>query len=870
MIPTNSDATPLIQQYFEIKRQYSDALLLFQVGDFYELFFEDAKQAASYLAIALTSRGKYRDEPIPLCGVPVHALDQYLIRLAKGGFRIAICDQLEEAVAGKMVRRGVTQVITPGTMTQQSLLDEKSSSYLLSFFPTERSWGLLFGELLTAQLFVTHIENPSDKVLETELARFFPSEIVLAQDKASKSFEAKFRSLGYFVSYAPPMIDDHEPVSSWLSQRVMAESRDLINGNSELYSALRAFYAYVNKNQAAALEQPWIVQSYQADDFLQLDLATQRNLELVAHRDGSRPHTLLSILDESVTPMGSRMIKKWLTRPLVRREAIEQRLDVVTLFIQSITKFLPLKDALRLCGDVERAVGRIAIGRAQLSDYCALSNALQQLPHILELLSLLPTMPVLLEVIVRHMQGLSDLAQLLANACNTDRHKQWLIAAGFNQQLDQLRDCVENSMQKFLDLEKIEQQKTGIHSLKVGFNQIHGYYFEVTKTNLALIPDYFVRLQTLVGKERFTTTSLQLLQHEIVRARTEVDELEKKLFEEVKQEVLRYLVPLRRLAHALATVDALGSFAWVAYHHGYVRPTFDDVHCVHIDQGRHPVVERMVGGSFIANDVQLDKESSLWIITGPNMGGKSTFLRQVALLSIMAHCGSLVPAQAMRLSIMDRIFTRIGAGDDLARGKSTFLVEMEETAVICNQATKKSLVILDEVGRGTSTVDGLAIAQAVIEYLYTQVGTLCLFATHYHELGTLEKKYSGIVGYHAASKQTKQGILFLYTMVRGVADGSFGIQVAKLAQLPDMIIERSSRLVRELTMIRPAVQDYFEVGKIDSKADENRVRLEKQGAFIDQIKAIDLDGLSPRQAFELLGRLQQRLRVDLLDDDSGA
>jgi len=868
---TKDDQTPLMQQYFRIKQEHPESLLLFQVGDFYELFFEDAKQAAACLGIALTARGKNKGEPIALCGVPVHALDHYLKRLIEAGFKVAICNQLEQAVPGKMVARGITQVLTPGTLTDSRLLDEKSASYLLSFFPMQESLGLLFGELLTAQIFATVLNIASaERLLETELARFYPDEIIIPNEKQAIVYQSLFKKFGYFTSIVPAI----EKVEDQFDQLMHVWGQQ-ITQQFALYKSLQVafsyFHAYLEKNQLQALKQPWQVQLYQPEDFLQLDAATQRNLELIVSTGGTRANSLLSVLDCAITPMGSRLIKKWLVRPLIKKQAIEQRQDAVAYLVAHISFSQELLQLLKNIGDLERVVGRIALRRAQLHDYLLLAHVLSLMPAITCLLMMAENI-ALFSLIVSYLQGFEQLCALLAGAFNRDITIDQIIAVGFDNTLDHLRSLIEMGNQQLLALEQEEQRKTGISSLKIGYSQLHGYYFEVSKANLHLVPSDYIRYQTLVGKERYINSTLQHLQQQQIAARAQIKQAEEQLFDQVRQEVSSHLNRLRKLSYALAHLDALLSFSQVAYQAGYVRPTFNNDGVLNIKEGRHPIVEKVCLGSFIPNDTLMNDQSSFFIVTGPNMGGKSTYLRQIALVSLMAQCGSFVPATQAHLSILDRIFTRIGAGDNLAQGKSTFLVEMEETATICTQATKNSLVILDEVGRGTSTFDGLSIAQAVVEYLYEKVGAKTVFATHYHELTRLSEHYAGIINCYAASKKTEQGILFLYKIITGVADGSFGIEVARLAHLPASIIVRAQQLAHLFTQNNQinevSKKDQFFLSErstlccIDNQQQASHLaeKLKQLQEFKKRLTEIDCDQISPRQASDLLWKLQQEIR----------
>ncbi|MFC1841469.1 DNA mismatch repair protein MutS [Candidatus Dependentiae bacterium] len=864
----NKKVTPLMGQYFAIREQYKDALLFFQVGDFYEMFFEDAQKAAAFLGIALTKRGNMNGEPIPLCGVPLHALDHYLTKLVKGGFKVAICDQLEEPKPGKVVKRGVTQVLTPGTLTDSKLLDEKSASYLFSFFPTQDRWGLLFAELLTAQLFATLLPTENEKLLESEMVRFFPDEILLPQNKLGKAFQSMFKKLGYFTTLDYVDLDDQEytkQVDHWISKQFNKNTVTTLHDNNSLRYAFYHFYNYVNKNQQGALEHFKSLHFYSPDDFLMLDVSTQKNLELFKNnQDASRRHTLFSLMDKAATSMGSRMVKKWISRPLVKKEAIEQRFDVVQKLVDDIPLHQKIRELLVQIGDFERIVGRIALKRGAFADYIAFTRALEVIPELKNLLCEHEHI-VLLKIIVSYVKDFDNIYKLLLASLNDDPSKDWLIKAGFDHTLDELRDLVFHSNKKILELEQKERAATGISSLKIRYNKVHGYYIEVTKPNLHLVPDYYIRQQTLVNRERFISRELQDLQGQIVSATSKIDQVEKDIFETIKHDVYQHIVDLRKLAHALAHLDALFSLANVAYDYGYVRPQFNETGQILIEQGRHPVVEAAEQMHFIPNDIVLDDTQSFLIVTGPNMGGKSTFLRQVAIKCIMAHCGSFIPAKSANIALIDRIFTRIGSGDNLAGGKSTFLVEMEETALICKQATKNSLVILDEVGRGTSTFDGFAIAQAVVEHIHTKIGAKCLFATHYHELTALKDRFPAIESYYAASKKGPNGIIFLYKIVRGVADGSFGIEVAKLAELPGSLVCRAHDVLQSIKSKNTGLEEQMgykgaaETGNLRAKIDNLQRKLEIKEQSLKDLENVDYNDLSPKMAFDLLWKIKENL-----------
>lgn len=823
-----------MKQYHAIKEQYPDTLLLFQVGDFYELFFDDAQKAAAFLGITLTARGTNNGEPIPLCGVPVHTIDAYCEKLVKGGYRIALCDQLTEAQPGKVVERGVTQVLTPGTLTNSALLDEKKASYLLVITALDGHFGLCAMELLTGQLLCTTIPITDVVTLESELARFSPDEVVIQAGEGT-SLELLLKKLSYVVTV---YTYDESPVfvplvNEWLKETAVSAA---------LKQTISLWYQYMHKNSPRALEECTQITMYMPQDFLFLDASTQRNLELIRNStDGAVTGSLFSVLDDACTAMGSRLIKKWLTRPLVSQSQIEQRLDAVQALLQDVVVREALESLMRAIGDVERVVGRVGLQRAQFHDYQKIQSLLQTLPALEQNSSMLPA-PYNMGWV---SPELAELLELLQRALNDDTTKPWRIKAGYSTELDRLRLVIERGAQSVIDFERSEQQKTGINSLKIRYNRVHGYGIEVTAANAHLVPSHYVRLQTLVNRERFTTQELRDLEYDLQRAQGSCESIEEELFGALCSRVAQHVSILRKKVQLLAQLDALLGLARVAYARNYVRPKFHETRDIIIHQGRHPVVESKIKHAFITNDTALTDQESLWIITGPNMGGKSTYMRQVALIAIMAQMGGFVPATSAKLPLIDRIFTRIGAADNVAEGKSTFLVEMEETALICQQATDRSLVILDEVGRGTSTYDGLAIAQAVVEYIYTRVKARCLFATHYHELVSLTQ-HPGIVAYHASSTQTPHGVVLLHKIKPGEAEGSFGIEVARRAQLPLAVIQRAQELMR-----------HFNAHGSITPAQQAPLAIQKESALEQFIKTIEYDAVSPKQALDILWKLKE-------------
>jgi len=878
----SENLSPLMRQYYQIKNQHPETLLLFQVGDFYELFYEDAIKASKFLGITLTQRGlDSSGNPIPFCGVPVHVIQHYITKLVKGGYKIAICDQLEPARPKKIVERGVTQVLTPGTLTDLSLLDEKSASYLAICFPINNGFSLLFVELLTGQLFLTQLSgnlcdfNSINKFLEAELSRFMPDEIIIPDIKIAKSLISFMKSLAYVATlekFEPSENIILEEVKNWVQNQFMVSNLKELDFNLHIYT-FTLLFKYLKRNNERALSQLRNLFVYKTDDFLILDAGAQKNLELVKNlQDGTTKNTVFSVIDKAVTPMGSRAIKKWLLRPLVKIDLIEQRMNMVQYFLGNFNLRQQLREHLKNIGDFERTLGRISLRRALLHDYLLVLSLLTDLPKLKRLL-FTENDNKSIDTIISKIGDFATLELLLHNALNQERNS-YLIKTGYSQELDNLRELSETGTLAISELEKQEQQNTGILSLKIKFNGSSGYSIEITKPNLHLVPSYYIRVQSLANRERFTTPELKELEYNLVRAQNQIEEVEKEIFESVKLEVENYLGPLRRLSATLSNLDALLSLAEIAYSNNYVRPSFNHENKILIEDGRHPVVESYLQQKFISNSTLLSDEQSLWIITGPNMGGKSTYLRQVALISILAQVGSFVPAARAELPIIDKIFTRIGAADNVAEGKSTFLVEMEETALICSQATKNSLVILDEVGRGTSTYDGLAIAQAVIEYIYKNIKSRCLFATHYRELAILADQFPGIVCYYAANAKTSDGIVLLHKILPGIASGSFGLEVAKFAQLPTELVIRAQAILDEfhvgngliksglsnIDLDETRSQQYTDLlqkyNELSTYLNQKENELKELKNFREKITDFNCDNVTPKQALEFLWQLK--------------
>ncbi|MBY0109806.1 MAG: DNA mismatch repair protein MutS [Candidatus Babeliaceae bacterium] len=834
--------TPLMRQYFDIKNQFPDALVLFQVGDFYELFFNDAHKAASFLGIVLTQRGTMSDEPIPLCGVPRHTVEHYLIKLVKGGFRVVICDQLEAPQPGKIVERGVTQVFTPGTLVDTKLLDSKSSHYIAALISNNGSIGLIFYEMLAGSLYFT--EFPYDeKKLDAELAVFTPREILLEQNSSGKQLEQFCKQRSFVTTYTQEQLVQDD-FTQWL-QTISRISHQESSLTPVAKNILQLLGGYIKKNAPHSWQAQKNLLIYQAQDYLQLDAATQKNLEIINNtHDGSARYTLFEVVDEAVTGMGSRLLKKWLMRPLIDRASLEKRLEKVTYFVKNSFERNLIRTHLKKIGDLERTLGRMFLRRATYNDYRILMEGIVDIPALQKFVSC-------------NMQELTRLFTLLTHAINIDQHHDWKIAAGYHSELDRLRSLSTQGMQAIFELERKEQQKSGINTLKIRYSQAAGYAIEVSKAQSEAVPTRYIKIQSLTNRDRFTTQELKDLEYDINRAENSSTELENQLFTLLMHEVENYLPLLRTLSQELAELDVFSCLAHVAVQNQWVYPEFTEKEQMIIIDGRHPIVERRMLAqelaqetkvSFVPNNTKLTFQEKTWIITGPNMGGKSTYLRQVALIQILAQIGSFVPAKQAILPLLDRIFTRIGAGDHLAQGKSTFLVEMEETALICGAATHKSLVILDEVGRGTSTYDGLALAQAIVEYLHQEIKPFCLFATHYHELTALANTVSGIACYHAASKAVGDTVVLLHNILPGIAPGSFGIQVAKAAHLPKIVIDRARILLAEYAQTQGQAVPLNNSLEPQESCKINKLHL---------LDELDLDTVSPRQAYEILCKLKE-------------
>ncbi len=871
--------TPMMQQYLDMKEQHSDCILMFRLGDFYEMFFEDAALASRELEITLTGRDCGMEERAPMCGVPFHAVDGYISRLITKGYKVAICEQVEDpALAKGLVRREVIRIVTPGTITDTSMLDEKKNNYLVSIYSKASMFGLAVVDISTGELSTTRITwgNTLNKLLD-EIAKYSPAEIIVNQ-ALLQSAEVMNQIRRRFNTYISPLDEicfDEAASAAALEQRLGPGA--LPEETAELcINASGALLYYLEQTQKAGLEHIQKITPYKLEEYMMLDISTRRNLELTeTMREKARKGTLLWVLDRTMTSMGARTLRRWVEQPLVNMGDIRERLEAVSEFKDKFMVRMELRELFKRVHDIERLMGKVVLGSANCRDLNALKNSLGQVPYVKEILTSCTS--VLADRDNHLMDDLEDICSLIERSIVDEPpvsvKEGGIIRTGYDEEVDKLRCASTDGKQWIASLEAAEKEKTGIRNLKIGFTKVFGYYLEVTKSYFHLVPQEYIRKQTLANCERFVTQELKEMEETILGAEGKVIELEYRLFTEIREKIASQVARIKNTALCLAELDVLCSLAEVADRENYCKPEVNAEGRIQIEGGRHPVVERMLEqGAFVPNDTLLDlQEDRLSIITGPNMAGKSTYMRQVALIVLMAQIGSFVPASAAVIGIADRIFTRVGASDDLAAGQSTFMVEMSEVAGILENATPRSLLVLDEIGRGTSTFDGLSIAWSVIEYISDseKVGSRTLFATHYHELTELEGKLPGIKNYCIAVKEKGEDIIFLRKIIRGGADGSYGIQVARLAGVPQPVIDRAKELLKELEdadiskrenrsrrkkVTLDGQMELFYAGAAEEKADKTFKEV------LEELKAIDVSTITPLDAMNVLYRLQQKAR----------
>ncbi|MDX9872328.1 MAG: DNA mismatch repair protein MutS [Clostridia bacterium] len=863
--------TPMMQQYQQIKRQYPDTLLFFRLGDFYEMFGPDATLAAKELEITLTGREAGLEERIPMCGVPYHAVDTYLARLIQKGYKVAICEQTEDPRTAKgIVKREVIRVVTPGTSLDGQLFTEEGNNYLAAVCLEEGTWGLAFTDFSTGEFRVTDfIGANAQAALRDELSRINPAEILI---RAASAETVRPLAKGAVLTSLEEDIFSYRQARTLLAGHFQAdspESRLPAEAKAAVCSAGAILY-YLQETQKAPPQQIRQLKMYQAESFLMIDAVTFRNLEITRTlRANEKKGSLLEIMDKTRTAAGSRLLKTWLQRPLTDRSALEERHQAVEVLLQHWSLRQGLRKSLDEVYDMERLTTRILYKRALPRELLALRNSLSVLPEIKSILSNLLN-SVYLSGLTSELDTLEDIRALLERAvCDEappNLNSGNIIKAGFHEEVDRLRTAGQNGKKWIAALEASEKEKTGIKSLKVGFNKVFGYYFEVTRANLALVPEYFQRKQTLANGERYVTEELLRLENEVLGAEEKLLALEAEIYDSLLTEVGSFRDRIQKTTQVLSQLDVLQSLAELAAKNNYVRPQLleKEKNILEFKGLRHPVVERLLDShSFIPNDLEIATEVILSIITGPNMGGKSTFCRSVALAVIMAQAGSFVPAEQAVISLRDRVFARVGASDDLGSGQSTFMVEMNEVANILRQATPHSLVILDEVGRGTSTYDGLSMAWAVSEYLVLRQKAKTLFATHYHELTQLEENIPGIRNLSAAVREKGEQIIFLHKIIDGPADKSYGIQVGRLAGLPAEVIERAHAVLRDIEaehLGRTIVPTGQPAAAAETAPAQTSFLTEQEEEVLGRLSALDLNSITPLEALNILAGLKKMIK----------
>ncbi len=787
-MPQKTKETPMMEQYLEYKKQYPDAFLLYRVGDFYEMFYDDAVKGSQILELTLTSRNKKADDGIPMCGVPHHAIEGYIDTLVDKGYKVAVCDQLENPAdaEGKMVKRGVTRVVTPGTIMDKSN-QNKDNNYITAITSTKDEFGLAYADLSTGEVKVTSVENQLD--LTNELQNLDTKETVVYGSFPQKYLD-QLRKLGILIS----KLDDLEENYSFDFSQITSDTE---------VSTVKLLISYLIKTQMRSLDHLKAAQSYETSSYLLMDHAAQSNLELFKNiRTNKKSGTLLWLLDETKTAMGSRLLKQWLARPLINVKELKRRQHFVQVFLDNYFQRSSFQDYLTKVYDLERLAGRVAYGTVNGRDLIQLKTSLEQVPEIKSIL--LDIGDDELTAYVEKIDEVADIRELIDKAIVEEAPISvtggGLIKEGYDEQLDKYLDASKNGKQWLATLKAKEQELTGINNLKIGYNKVFGYYIEVSHANTDKVPeDRYQRKQTLVNAERYITPELKDKESLILEAEEKSKSLEYHLFDKIRKQIKDQIRRIQGLANVLSQLDVLQSFAVVSEDYHYVAPNFVEGHKLDIVNGRHPVVEKVLSNnSYIPNNVNFDDKTDILLITGPNMSGKSTYMRQLALTVIMAQIGCFVPAEKATLPIFDHIFTRIGAADDLISGDSTFMVEMREANDALKNATANSLIIFDEIGRGTATYDGMALAQAIIEYIDQHVKAMTMFSTHYHELTELEDQLPGLKNVHVDASEENGDLVFLHKVLPGPADKSYGIHVAKLAGLPDDVLVRASKILSSL------------------------------------------------------------------------
>ena len=867
-----AEMTPMMKQYLEMKERNPDSILFFRLGDFYEMFNEDARLVSKELDLTLTTRDRNKppEERTPMCGVPYHSCDSYIARLIAKGYKVAICEQTEDPATAKgLVDRDIIRVITPGTVIASSMLEEGRNNFLCAVYADSTALGLCLCDISTGEVFATSFPSGEEALphLENELGRFHPAEAVLSDGAWNLEGLTGFlrEKLGCLCENGGEGRFRYDVSRTQVEGQFRAGLDSLPEGDRAAVQATGGLLSYLYETQKTDLSHIAVFTYYTAGQFMELDLTARQTLELTETMRGKeKKGSLLWVLDKTRTAMGHRLIRGWLERPLLSPVQIARRQQAVNDLVGDIITREELALELREVTDLERLIGRVVYGSAGGRDLAALGSGLGRLPRLRELLEGCPS--ALLQSLREELDDLPQLRDLLQRALVDEPpfsvREGKFIREGYSEEVDRLRNVIDHGAELLADLEGRTKEQTGIRNMKVGYNKVFGYYIEVAKSQTDLVPQDWVRKQTTVNAERYISQELKELEHTILSAQDKVVALEYQLFVELREEVCAHVAQIQAAAAAVAQVDVLTSFAVVAAANQYCMPLVDSSSVLSITEGRHPVVEKMLKNAvFVPNDTHMDDGDDLCaIITGPNMAGKSTYMRQGALIVLMAQMGSFVPARSAHIGVVDRVFTRIGASDDLAAGQSTFMVEMSEVAQLLKNASRRSLLILDEIGRGTSTYDGMAIARAVLEHCADRrrLGAKTLFATHYHELTVLEGQIAGVKNYNIAAKKKKGEVIFLRKIVRGGADQSYGIEVAKLAGVPDRVVRRAREILEELENGSAPVGADVPIGP--SSHDE-QISLGDLGGqtVLNKLRMTDVNILSPIEALNLLAELKQDL-----------
>ena len=864
--------SPMMEQYFRIKEQHKDHILFYRLGDFYEMFYDDAILASKELELTLTGRDCGQEERAPMCGVPYHSCEGYIARLIKKGYKVAICEQMEDPRLAKgVVKREVIRVVTPGTLVETSMLDEGQNNFIASICPEGEQYGLAVADISTGEIHAAQFTDPDDSTLKNELSRFAPNEIVFHPAFLDKKEMAEF--IRNRLSCCAECLREEQYDFSEAQRRVLEQfgKSDLselsLDQRPLAVQAIGGLLDYLTETQMNGVDRLVSLDLYSESQFMALDLTARRNLELTeTMRTGEKKGTLLWVLDRTRTAMGKRLIRQYVEQPLLSPAVIGRRLDAVDELYQDTMLRDTVRERLGGIYDMERLMTKIVFGNCTPRDVRTFGAAIAALPALRSCLE--GTKSRFLREIYQEMDELTDIADRIGRAIVDDPpitlKDGFVIRDGYSAELDEVRSLVTGSREYLAGIESRERERTGIKNLRIGYNKVFGYYIEVTKSNLELVPADYIRKQTLSTGERYITEELKDLEGRILTASEKMLTMESELFRELREFISGHLFRIQRTAGAVARLDVFASFAESAMQNGYVRPMVDLSGVIRIEDGRHPVVEQLLdGGQFVANSLYLDRgENTVAIITGPNMAGKSTYMRQCALIVLMAQIGCFVPARSASISIVDGIYTRVGASDDLATGQSTFMVEMNEVADILKNATRDSLLILDEIGRGTSTYDGMSIARAVIEYIANKkkLGAKTLFATHYHELTVLEDSIVGIRNFNIACRKRGEEIIFLRKIVPGGADESYGIEVSKLAGIPDEIIRRAFEILGALESGNPVNERRSRQPRKPAAEDQLTLTAYEKSPVERELEKIDVDSLSPREALTRLYELKAFLR----------